>query len=286
MHRAQYDKGEALLYVVATPIGNLQDLSLRALDVLKRVDVVAAEDTRNTSHLLRHFEISTSLIAAHAHNEKKAADKIVALLQAGKSVALVSDAGTPAVSDPGALMVERARSAGFRVVPVPGANAAIAAFSASGMQSPQFLFYGFLPGKASARRRELENLQALPCTLVFYEAPHRILECAADLSEVLGKQRRITIARELTKLFESIHTCILGEAGEWLGTDLNRLKGEFVLLVSGAEPVADENAAAERILKILLAELPLKQAVKLAAAISGAGKKTLYARALEIKGEI
>ncbi|MGH8743221.1 MAG: 16S rRNA (cytidine(1402)-2'-O)-methyltransferase [Burkholderiales bacterium] len=286
MHRGRNDQGEPLLYVVATPIGNLQDISLRALDVLKRVDVVAAEDTRNTSHLLKRFGIAVKLIALHEHNEKSAAAKVVALLQSDKSVAVVSDAGTPAISDPGARVVERVRQAGFRVVPVPGANAAVTALSAAGFESPHFLFYGFLPSKDAARFRVLRDIKALPYTLVFYEAPHRIIECVSGMQQALGGHRRVVIARELTKLFETIHSCTLDQAAEWLNADPNRLKGEFVLLVSGVDPVSDNANLmdAERILNLLLAQLPLKQAVKLTAEISGANRKKLYAHALQIKG--
>ena len=264
----------------------MQDISLRALDVLKRVDVVAAEDTRNTLRLLKRFAIAVKLIALHEHNEKSAAARIVALLRSDKSVAVVSDAGTPAISDPGALVVERVRQAGFRVVPVPGANAAVTALSAAGLESPHFLFYGFLPGKPSARLRVLRNIKTLPYTLVFYEAPHRIIESVSDMQQALGGNRRVVIARELTKLFETIHSCTLDQATEWLNADPNRLKGEFVLLVSGVDPVSD-NAnfmGAERILNLLLTQLPLKQAVKLTAEISGANRKKLYAHALQIKG--
>lgn len=287
MHRERNDKGGPLLYVVATPIGNLQDISLRALDVLRQVDIVAAEDTRNTSHLLKHFAIAAKLTALHEHNEKSAAALIVALLQAGKSVALVSDAGTPAISDPGAIVVEQVREAGFRVIPVPGANAAVTALSAAGLVVPHFLFYGFLPSKPSARENELQNIKTLAHPLVFYEAPHRVVQSISDMRRVLGSERQVVIARELTKLFESIHTCTLGAAEEWLSADPNRQKGEFVILVSGAVPDAAgaDGTDAERVLRLLLAELPLKQAVKLAGVISGANKKKLYARALEIKGE-
>lgn len=263
----------------------MQDISLRALEVLKRVDVVAAEDTRITSRLLKHFEISTTLMALHEHNEKRAADKVIALLQQGKSIALVSDAGTPAISDPGAIVVSRVRDAGFRVVPVPGANAAVSALSVSGQEAPHFLFYGFLPNKPSARRRELENLKTLPYTLIFYEAPHRILESVTDMQAVLGGKRSVTIARELTKLFENIYSGSLSTGLEWLSQDENQQKGEFVLLVSGAEqPPASANDALH-ILTALLEELPLKQAVKLAARISGENRKMLYAMALQIKGK-
>jgi 16S rRNA (cytidine1402-2'-O)-methyltransferase len=272
--------------VVATPIGNLQDITLRALETLKTVDVVAAEDTRHTAQLLGHFGIQTKLTALHEHNERNAGQKLVELLLAGKSIALVSDAGTPAISDPGAILVDLARQAGIRVVPTPGANAAIAALSASGIAAPHFLFYGFLPAKAAQRRHALEKLRQLPHTLVFYEAPHRVLESVADLATVLG-DRKLTLARELTKTFESIHTCPLTQAPAWLEADTNRQRGEFVLLVEGA-PAIEEQAAdpeTQRILSTLLHDLPLKQAVKLAAEISGAKKNALYELALTLKPE-
>ena len=285
MHGGQKQKLECALYVVATPIGNLRDISLRALDVLGCTDVIAAEDTRNSAHLLTHHGIAASrLLALHQHNERGAAEKVIALLAQGRSVALVSDAGTPAVSDPGALLIANVRAAGYRVIPVPGANAAVAALSASGLPAPHFLFYGFLPNKSAARRSALQDLVALPYTLVFYEAPHRIIECVADLHSVFGDERQIVFAREITKLFESIHRCTLAEAMGWLHADANNQRGEFVLLVSGA--VAQEeglSAEAEHVLTTLLRELSLKQAVQLAVQITGAGKNELYQRALEIK---
>lgn len=275
---------ECALYVVATPIGNLRDISLRALDVLTSADTIAAEDTRNTAHLLTHYGITASrLLALHQHNERGAAEKIIALLAQGQVVALVSDAGTPAVSDPGALLVEAVRAAGHRVIPVPGANAAVAALSAGGLPAPHFLFHGFLPSKPAARCRALQELATLPCTLVFYEAPHRILECVSDLHTVFGGERQIVFAREITKLFESIHRCALAEALDWLHADPNNQRGEFVLLVSGAAAKEGLNADAERALAVLLQELPLKQAVQLAVQITGAGKNELYQRALEIR---
>lgn len=284
MHSGQKQKLDCALYVVATPIGNLRDISLRALDVLASADAVAAEDTRNTSHLLTHYGIAASrLLALHQHNERGGAEKVIALLAQGLSVALASDAGTPAVSDPGALLVEAVRAAGHRVIPVPGANAALAALSASGLPAPHFLFYGFLPSKPSARRRELQSLAALPHPLVFYEAPHRILECVTDLQAIFGDERHIVLARELTKLFENIHCCTLAEAAVWLNADPNNQRGEFVLLVSGAPEKEGMDEEAERILAILLQDLPLKQAAQLAAQITGAGKNELYQRALRLK---
>lgn len=276
---------EKALYVVATPIGNLRDISLRALDVLGAADTIAAEDTRNTRHLLNAHGIADArLLALHQHNERGAAEKVISLLAQGQKVALVTDAGTPAVSDPGALLVEAVRAAGFKVIPIPGASAVIAALSASGLANPHFLFYGFLPNKSAARSAVLQELAGHPYTLVFYEAPHRILECVADLQAVLGGERELVLAREVTKLFESIHRCRLGEALDWLDSDANNQRGEFVLLVSGAQPQAEGlSAEAERTLSLLLAELPLKQAVQLATRITGVGRNELYQRALALK---
>ena len=275
------------LYVVATPIGNLKDVTLRALEVFRQVDVIAAEDTRDTSRLLNHYNIDAKrLLALHEHNEQRTAPQIVGELRKGKSVALASDAGTPAFSDPGARVVRAVREAGFPVVPIPGANAAAAALSASGFADPHFLFFGFLPSKPSERRRALEALASLPYTLVFYEAPHRVVEAIDDLRSGLGGARRVVIARELTKLFESIHECALAEAGEWLAANADRVKGEFVLIVEGAPPDEDAEAAeARRTLEILLGELPVKQAAALAAKITGARKNELYALALQLRRE-
>ncbi len=276
-----------ILYVVATPIGNLQDISLRALEVLKRVDAIAAEDTRHSAGLLNHFGISKKLIAVHEHNERQSADKLLTLLQAGENIALVTDAGTPGISDPGAVVVNVLRAAGVKVVPVPGASAVIAALSASGIMQNGYLFYGFLPASGAARRKQLALLKIYTVTLVFYEAPHRILECISDLNHVLGSGRRITIARELTKTFETFHTCLLGDAEAWLKADTNQQRGEFVLLVEPAvlahEAVLPEEAI--NTLKLLLSELPLKQAVKLAAEITQQKKNELYEFALQLKSK-
>ena len=284
VHHEQAGVERPSLYVVATPIGNLADITLRALEVLKRVGAIAVEDTRVTGRLLKHYGVSAPLIALHEHNERRAAQKILQRLAQGDSVALVSDAGTPAISDPGALAVAFAREAGYPVVPVPGANAALAALSAAGNAAPHFLFYGFLPQSAAARRRELAALKTTAHLLVFYEAPHRIIASVADMAAAFGAGRTLTIARELTKLFESIHTCTLGTAAAWLAADANRIKGEFVLLVEGApEAAAADAGAGPRALEILLRELPLKQAVKLAAQIGGGGRNELYQLALELK---
>ena len=274
----------ASLYVVATPIGNVADISLRALHVLSLVDAVACEDTRNTAQLMNRFGLHKPLIAAHMHNEREAADGLVARLLAGERIALVSDAGTPAVSDPGARIVDAVRAAGLRVIPLPGASAAVAALSASGLVNDQFHFVGFLPSKAKQRETVLQGLVAAPATLVFYEAPHRIVECAQALADAFGVARQVVFAREVTKLFEQIHRCPLGEAVAWLKSDANHEKGEFVVLVEGAPPAAEgQDAEADRILQILLAELPVKQAASLAAQITGKKKNALYDRALELK---
>ena len=284
MHNEHLQKIEPALYVVATPIGNLRDITLRALDVLAGVDVVAAEDTRNTSHLLKHHGIyAKQLIAVHQHNERGAAEKLVSLLLAGQSVAFVSDAGTPAVSDPGALLVQAVQSAGLRVIPIPGASAAVAALSSSGLAAPHFLFYGFLPNKSAARRTVMQGLSSHPYTLVFYEAPHRIVECITDLRVVLGGERTIVLAREITKLFETLHACKLSEAEAWLQSDSNQQRGEFVVLVSGAQPEEGLSAETLNTLNVLLEELPLKQAAQLAAKITGANRSDLYQHALALK---
>ena len=284
MHNEHPQNLEAALYVVATPIGNLRDITLRALDVLAAANVVAAEDTRNTVHLLTHHGISANrLIAVHQHNERGGAEKIIALLHAGQSVAFVSDAGTPAVSDPGALLVQAVRAAGLRVIPIPGSSAAIAALSAAGLNEPHFLFYGFLPNKSAARCTALQSLISHPYTLIFYEAPHRIIECVADLRAVLGGERKIVLAREITKLFETIHACALGDAEAWLQSDHNQQRGEFVVLVSGAVPQPGLSVETLNTLSLLLEELPLKQAVQLAAKITGANRNDLYQRALTLK---
>lgn len=274
-------KGRGRLYVVATPIGNLADITLRALEVLRAVAVVCAEDTRTTGKLLRHHGIDARLKAVHAHNEARAAGEIAALLGAGRDVALVTDAGTPGISDPGALIVGAVRAAGFEIVPIPGPSAIATALSVSGLHGP-FAFIGFLPAKAAARRSALARWRDFPHALVLYEAPHRILDCAGDLAQVLGEERKIVIGRELTKRYESVHECVLGEACRWLEADPDRQRGEFVLVVSGAalrdEPVSAE---ARRVLAALAAELPLRSAVRLAAEITGAPRNALYAIALE-----
>jgi 16S rRNA (cytidine1402-2'-O)-methyltransferase len=276
---------ENALYVVATPIGNLGDITLRALETLRGVDLVACEDTRHARHLLDHHGIRVPTLALHRHNENEAADKLIRLLGEGKRIALVSDAGTPGVSDPGARAVAAVRAAGFRVVPLPGPNAAVAALSAAGLADERFLFVGFLPAKVGARGTAIRELAGVDAALVFYEAPHRVAETVAELAALLEPQREIVIARELTKLFEQIARMPLGAAPAWLAADANRQRGEFVLVVSAPPPRAGFDAEAERILVALMAELPVRQAAKLAAEITGQPKNALYARALELKGD-
>jgi len=273
------------LYVVATPLGNLNDVSRRALAVLGAADVVACEDTRHSRKLLDHFGIRTRLVAVHRHNEEQGARHLIELLAEGARVALICDAGTPAVSDPGARVVARVRQAGFRVIPVPGPNAAIAALSAAGLPDEHFLFYGFLPARAAARRSELAALKPLPYALVFHETPHRIADAVADLAATLEAERTLVVARELTKVFESIDSMPLAAAPAWFAADANHRRGEFVLIVSGSTAGQADHGEAERVLRLLLAELPLKQAVRVAAEITGVGRNTLYERALELQAE-
>jgi 16S rRNA (cytidine1402-2'-O)-methyltransferase len=283
---AQQAYPPSALYVVATPIGNVGDLSLRALHLLSIADAIACEDTRNTAHLLTRYGLHKELLAAHQHNEREAAQRLIERLQAGQRIALVSDAGTPGISDPGARIVDAVRAAGLRVIPLPGPAAVIAALSAGGLLDERFHFVGFLPAKASQREQALRELRQLPATLVFYEAPHRIVETVAALASVFEPARQIVLARELTKLFEQVHRCTLTDAGGWLAADPNRQKGEFVILLEGASPAGDENAAeAERVLAILLKECPVKQAAALAAQITGQKKNALYERALRMKDQ-
>jgi len=267
----------ATLHVVATPIGNLGDLSPRAQQVLREVAAVCAEDTRRSGQLLAHFGIGTPLLALHEHNEQQLAERLVARLLAGESLALVSDAGTPLVSDPGYRLVRAAREAGVRVSPVPGPCAAIAALSVAGMPSDRFAFEGFLPAKASARRERLAALAGEPRTLVFYESSHRIEESLADLRQAFGEERPAVLARELTKLFETVLDGTLAELHRRVQDDPDQRKGEFVLVVQGVGEDADARLAeGRRVHAILARQLPPSTAAKLAAEITGAPRKALY----------
>ncbi len=274
------------LYVVATPIGNLGDITLRALEVLKQADCVAAEDTRVSRQLLDHFGLRKEMISVREHNEEQAAEGIIERIRAGQAVAYMTDAGTPAVSDPGARLVAAANRAKLAVVPLPGPSAAMAALSASGQLFEHWLFYGFLPAKDEARNKALAVVRELPFGLVFYESPHRIAATVADMTMVLGPDRTLTIARELSKRFEQIHTLPLGEAENWLAADPNRQRGEFVLIVSGAPPGGDQDEMEhKRVLGLLLEELPVSRAASLAARLTGAKKNSLYDLALCMKQE-
>ena len=272
------------LYVVATPIGNLDDISARALRVLREVALIAAEDTRHSARLMQHFGIGTPLAACHEHNERDQGGRFLARLQAGEDVALISDAGTPLISDPGYHLVRQARAAGIAVVPVPGACALIAALSAAGLPSDRFIFEGFLPAKAAGRRARLELVKEEPRTLIFYEAPHRILECLQDLEAVFGGERLALLARELTKTFETLKGLPLAELRAFVEADSNQQRGECVVLVAGWQAPEGEAAVsveALRVLDLLLEEMPLKRAAALAAEITGVRKNLLYQAALE-----
>lgn len=266
------------LYVVATPIGNLGDMTPRAVEVLQRVTRIAAEDTRHSSGLLRHFGIHTPLLALHEHNEREASVEVIRRLRQGENIALISDAGTPLISDPGFPLTRLAHEAGIRVVPLPGACALIAALSAAGLPTDRFAFEGFLPPKRAARRHALESLAGERRTLAFYEAPHRLLETLQDMTAVFGPERLAALARELTKTFETLRRAPLGELLEFVRDDTDQQRGEMVLLVHGASPPAADALADEprRIAALLAAELPVKQAAALAAKITGAKKNQIY----------
>lgn len=276
---------QALLYIVATPIGNLGDMVPRAVEVLQCADLVAAEDTRHSQRLFSHFDIDTPLMAYHDHSDDRRSAQILQRLEQGQTVALISDAGTPLISDPGYRLVREARERGIRVVPIPGACAFVAALSAAGLPSDRFSFEGFLPAKSGARERSLHELAADTRTLVFYEAPHRVADTLDAMAEVFGAGREAVIARELSKAFETFHLAPLGELAAWVRADSNQQRGEIVLLVRGAERrrEAELTPEAERVMRLLMAELPPKRAAALSAEITGVKKKLLYNWALEQK---
>jgi len=275
------------LYVVATPLGNLRDVTLRALDVLASADVVAAEDTRVTARLLSHYGIVTRTLSLHAHNEAGRAQDVIARLAAQQSVALVTDAGTPAVSDPGARLVRDAHEAGIPVVAVPGASALTAAVSVAGLRAGSFVFAGFPPAQSKARREWLDAAARLPAAVVMYEAPHRVAATVGDIVASFGDTRALVVAREITKTFETVARMPLADAVAWFAGDANRLRGEFVLIVDAAEQEAAAPAAldetAERWLVALLAELPPARAARLVAAVTGVARDVVYARAMTLK---
>jgi 16S rRNA (cytidine1402-2'-O)-methyltransferase len=276
---------EGVLYVVATPIGNLRDITARALDTLKRVARIAAEDTRHSRKLLTHYGIDTPLIALHEHNEREVTETLLKELHSGADLALISDAGTPLISDPGFYLVRAVRQAGINIVPVPGPSACIAALSASGLPTDRFVFEGFLPARQHARRQRLEALRNEPRTLVFYESSHRITGCLVDMAEILGAGRAAVIARELTKTFETIKAGSLSELVAWLLGDSHQQRGEFVIMVHGEQPATDVamDPEAEHVLELLMQELPLKRAAALASEITGLAKNRCYERGLELK---
>ncbi|MFV5490719.1 16S rRNA (cytidine(1402)-2'-O)-methyltransferase [Acinetobacter sp. ASP199] len=275
----------AQLFVVATPIGHLDDISYRAIEVLKSVSLIAAEDTRTSMQLLKHFNISTPLTACHDHNESNKIDQLIQRLLNGENMALISDAGTPLISDPGFKFVRAAQEHNIRVIPVPGACAAIAALSAVGLPSDRFSFEGFLPSKQSQRLLNLEKLKDETQTMIFYEAPHRILECVKDMANVFGADRPVGFAREITKTFETIRKMTLGELIEFIANDSNQQKGEIVLVVSGATVEKDmEQEKLDKLLLRLLQDLSVKAASQLAADLTGIKKKVAYQRALELTG--
>ncbi|WP_031518996.1 16S rRNA (cytidine(1402)-2'-O)-methyltransferase [Siccibacter colletis] len=285
----QHDSAEnsqGKLYIVPTPIGNLGDITQRALDVLQSVDLIAAEDTRHTGLLLQHFAINARLFALHDHNEQQKAQTLLAKLQDGQNIALVSDAGTPLINDPGYHLVRTCREAGVQVVPLPGPCAAIAALSAAGLPSDRFCYEGFLPAKSKGRRDTLRALEQEPRTLIFYESTHRLIESLEDICSELGETRYVVLAREITKTWESIHGAPIGELVAWVKEDENRRKGEMVLIVEGFKAQEEALPAdALRTLALLQAELPLKKAAALAAEIHGVKKNALYKYALEQQGE-
>lgn len=273
----------AQLFVVATPIGHLDDMSYRAIDVLKSVSLIAAEDTRTSAQLMKHFNISTPLTACHEHNESNEIDILIQKLLNGEDMALISDAGTPLISDPGFKLVRAAQANGIRVIPVPGACAAIAALSAVGLPSDRFSFQGFLASKQSQRLQQLEKLKDETQTLIFYEAPHRILDSVKDIAAVFGADRPVGFAREITKTFETIKKMALGELVEFIAADHHQQKGEIVLVVGGASEEKDmEQEKLDQLLQRLLQDLSVKAASQLAADLTGIKKKIAYQRALEL----
>ena len=274
----------AALYIVATPIGNLADISARAIEVLSSVDVIAAEDTRHSKYLLQHHGIETYTISLHEHNEQQRSELLLSRIAAGESIALISDAGTPLISDPGYRLVNMAREQGIKVIPIPGACAVIAALSASGLSAERFAFEGFLPPKSTARLQALKSLANEPRTLIFYESPKRMVASLQDMLTVFGGDRKACLARELTKMFETIVTLPLAELVDVVINDANHQKGEIVLLVEGQAAVVDSDEAEEvRVLQILLDEVPLKQAAAITASILGIKKNKAYEMALKLQ---
>lgn len=276
----------AQLYVIATPIGHMDDMTFRAIDILKSVTLVAAEDTRQSAQLFKHYNISTPLTACHDHNESNKIEQLIDLLKSGSNIALISDAGTPLISDPGFKLVRAAQDHGIRVTPIPGACAAIAALSAVGLPSDRFSFEGFLPSKSSQRKAQLEKLKDETQTMIFYEAPHRILECVKDMAEVFGETRPVGFAREITKTFETIKKMDLATLVSFIGNDHHQQKGEIVLVVGGnpEEKNLDQDKL-DQLITRLLQDVSVKAAAQLAADLTGIKKKIAYQRALELQAK-
>ncbi len=274
-----------VLYVVATPIGNLDDISRRAIQILAQVARIAAEDTRHSARLLQHLDINTPLVAVHDHNEAGRVQGLINQMLAGENIALISDAGTPLISDPGYRLVAAAHEANVQVIPIPGACAAIAALSAAGLPSDRFTFEGFLSAKTTARQAQLQALAHETRTLIFYEAPHRILECVQDMNAIFGGERRVVLAREITKTFETIKQVTLSELCLWVEQDSNQQRGEIVLVLEGAPVNSGQAAEAEvdALLVKLLKYLPVKATAQLAAELTGHKKNALYDRALVLQ---
>lgn len=274
---------QGILYIVATPIGNLSDMTNHAIDCLKSVDIIACEDTRTSGKLLNHFNIGTKTWAYHDHNAEVQTPKFIEVLQSGQNIALISDAGTPLISDPGFRLVRACHQARIKVSPVVGASAAIAALSVAGLPSDKFYFYGFLPAKTAGRQSELAKVKALAATLIFYEAPHRIIDCINDMIAVLGADREVTFCREITKTFETIYPSTLGALKAFVANDPNQQKGEMVLVVAGASESNHTDDEHDGLLKRLLQDLSVKKAAQLASDITGTKKNALYERALALK---
>jgi 16S rRNA (cytidine1402-2'-O)-methyltransferase len=274
------------LYLVATPIGNLADITQRAVSVLEQVDIIAAEDTRHSQRLLSHFAIKTKMLAYHEHNEEQMTARLLDKLVSGKSIALISDAGTPLISDPGYRLVAQAHENSMHIVPVPGACAAIAALSSAGLANNSFIFEGFPPAKQGARLRFFESLSVQHRTMIFYVSCHRIIDTLNDMQTIFGESRRITFARELTKTFETIKRTELSALIKWVEADDNQRKGEIVLVLEGKVDNADKSDQVDHYLSILLTELPVKQSVKLVVKMTGEHKNDVYRRALELTKQV
>ena len=272
------------LFIVATPIGNLDDITFRAVEILKNVDIILAEDTRHSKKLLLHLDISKSISAFHEHNEREKTNAIIGELKSGKSIALISDAGTPLISDPGYFLVIKAKKEGLRVIPIPGPSALITALSASGLPSDSFTFLGFLPSKQTARLKLLKRLVSRSETIIFYESPKRILATLTDMQSIFGESREVCLAKELTKVFETIHTESIPNLIKYLTTDQNNQRGEFVILISANDKIdiAESESKLDSLLPILCAEMGASKAAKIAAKITGIDKKHCYKRAIDL----